>query len=381
MSGFSHRTPACTAILRDGAIAEIPVHLKAWGVHKPALIAGSSVRQTAFYRQIHDALPPQALRDWPAVPAHSSAAWVQQAVAMAKQHGVDGFVSVGGGSAIDSAKACALLMAEGGALADHAIHFTPPDQLKAPVLMAPKLPILAVVVTASGSESTPSLGVSNDQGKKWLFSDPQLCPRLVLMDPVANLEVPAALMMSTGMNALAHAIEGLYSATRTPVTDALALEAIHRLPQALCHVHDHPEDVQGRSALLEAAHLAGLVIANARTCLHHAMCHAIGAYCGVSHGDANSVMLPHVMAYNRPAAEPELRRGAQAWGVKDDDWIAAIQDLQQRIGVPTRLRDLGVSRQDLPAVARKTMGERGLYFNPRRVKDEGEIMDLLSQAY
>ena len=67
--------------------------------------------------------------------------------------------------------------------------------------------------------------------------------------------------------------------------------------------------------------------------------------------------------------------------MKDDEWIAAIQGLQQRIGVPTRLRDLGVSRQDLPAVARKTMGERGLYFNPRRVKDEGEIMDLLSQAY
>jgi alcohol dehydrogenase len=240
---------------------------------------------------------------------------------------------------------------------------------------------VAVVGTASGAELTPSLGVSNDMGKKLIFSDPKLCCRVVLMDPQANLEVPASLMLSTGMNALAHAVEGLYSATRTPITDALALEALHGLPAALRQVHQHPGDATGRAALLESAHLAGLVIANARTCLHHAICHAIGAYCGVAHGEANSVMLPHVVAFNQTVASGPLARGAQAWGLDGESLETGIRHLQVDLGVPTRLRDIGVQAQQLQAIADKTMGERGLHYNPRQVKDSSEILTLLQQAF
>jgi alcohol dehydrogenase len=378
---FVHRSPTCTAVLQPGAIELLPEQLSALGVRRPVLVAGHSVRHTRFFKRLLALLPQEALIDLPPTPAHSSAAWVVAAVRAAKAHGADGFVSVGGGSASDSAKACALLWAEGGELPQHAIKFTPPDQLQAPVLSQPKLPILAVVGTASGAELTPSLGVSNDHGKKMIFSDPKLCCRVVLMDPVANLEVPPALMLSTGMNALAHAVEGLYSATRTPVTDALALEALHRLPAALLALRARPDDVNVRSDLLEAAHLAGLVIANARTCLHHAICHAIGAYCGVGHGDVNAVMLPHVVNFNALSAIEPLRRGAQAWGLEPDGLVRGINDLQQKLGVARRLRDIGVRESDLAAVAEKTMGERGLYFNPRRVSDSSEILNLLQSAY
>jgi alcohol dehydrogenase len=243
------------------------------------------------------------------------------------------------------------------------------------------LPIIAVVGTASGAELTPSLGVSNDMGKKWIFSDPKLCCRVVLMDPLANLEVPASLMLSTGMNALAHAVEGLYSATRTPITDALALEALHGLPTALRWVHQDPQDAAARAALLESAHLAGLVIANARTCLHHAICHAIGAYCGVPHGQANSVMLPHVVAFNQGVAAEPLARGARAWGLNDGRLETGIRRLQSDLGVPTRLRDVGVQAHQLQAIADKTMGERGLHVNPRQVTHSSEILTVLEQAF
>ncbi len=378
---FVHRSAQTLAVLQDGAVDALADHLAALGIERAALIAGHSVRRTHFFQRILQSLPASALTALPPVPPHSSAQWVNAAVAAARGHGIDGFISVGGGSASDSAKACAMLLAEGGSLEQHAIRFTPPDRLVAPTLNQPKLPIVAVVGTASGAELTPSLGVSNDMGKKMIFSDPKLCCRVVLMDPQANLEVPAELMLSTGMNALAHAVEGLYSATRTPITDALALEALHGLPLALRQVHRQPQDAHARAALLSAAHLAGLVIANARTCLHHAICHAIGAYCGVPHGQANAVMLPHVVAFNQMVAAPQLQRGAQAWGLPHGTLQAGIEALQTELGVPKRLRDIGVQITQLPAVADKTMGERGLHFNPRKVQDASEILTLLQQAF
>jgi alcohol dehydrogenase len=309
--------------------------------------------------------------------------WVTETARLARQLGTDGFISIGGGSASDSAKAVALLLAEGGELAQHAIRFTPPDQLMAPVLKQPKLPIIAVVCTASGSEVTPSLGVSDDHGKKLLFQDLQLTPRVVIIDPVANLEVPIALMLSTGMNALAHALEGLYSKQRSPISEALAIETIHKLPAALMAAHAQPDELAARSALLEAAHLGGLVIANARTCLHHAVCHAIGAYCSVPHGEANAVMLPHALRFNAAHTHEALSRAARAWGCGEtpEALIAAVVQLQKNLQVPYRLRDIGVPQAALKPIALKTMGERGLYFNPRVVTKVEEMEELLAHAY
>ena len=163
----------------------------------------------------------------------------------------------------------------------------------------------------------------------------------------------------------------------------MALEALQKLATALPNAHAHPDDVRCRAALLEAAHLAGLVIANARTCLHHAVCHAIGAYCGVAHGEANSVLLPHALRFNAAHAQTALTRAARAWpcGHSAQDLVAAVLQLQQDIQVPRRLRDIGVSHEALRPIAQKTMGERGLYFNPRQVTDSDEIFELLSQAY
>jgi alcohol dehydrogenase len=153
------------------------------------------------------------------VPAHSSVSIVEDMAAQAKNDGVDGLIALGGGSASDSAKAVALLMAEGGRLIDHASQFTPPSTLHVPVLLRPKMPIVSIPCTASGAEVTVSLGVRDEEGRKLLFTDFQLASRLILIDPLANLDVPAKLMLSTGMNGLAHCIEGLYSLERAPMAE------------------------------------------------------------------------------------------------------------------------------------------------------------------
>ena len=342
-------------VFRPGAAASLPAELVLLGVRRPFVIA--SPRAFAAFEGLLNGFPRVA-----DVPEHSSVETVESIVALAREHRADGFVAVGGGSPSDTAKAAAILLGEGGKLEDHASRFTPPASLHIPELKAPKLPIATIPCTASGAEVTPSLGV-RDGRRKLLFTDVQVASRLILIDPQANVSVPAPIMLSTGMNGLAHCIEGLYSRVRTPVTDALALHAIELFADALSWVAREPESVAARAALLTAAHLSGQVLLNARTCLHHAICHALGAVTGVPHGAANAVMLPHASAYN------------------DSPYVSRIRELQSRLGVPTRLRDLAVPQPALRVVAEKVMEERGVYFNPRPVAGPEVVEKLLQEAW
>ncbi|CAN7770567.1 iron-containing alcohol dehydrogenase [Variovorax sp. LjRoot84] len=382
-SSFTHRGAAMRLVLREGAIDDLRAELDALGIARPLVLGGARTQRSALFARGVAAMNglPHVLAE--PVPAHSSVELVERLAARAIADGVDGFIAIGGGSASDTAKAIALLMAEGGRLADHAVRFTPPASLVAPRLAAPKLPIVAIPQTASGAEVTVSLGVRDSDGAKLLFTDIQLAARLVLIDPLANLEVPAALMCATGMNGLAHCIEGLYALERSPLAETLALDAMARFAEALPAVHREPQDASARAALLYAAHLSGLVLVNARTCLHHAICHAIGSVTGVGHGDANAVMLPHAVAFNAQAAAGPLARAAAVLGAVEGaaGLVRAVRELQAAIGVPTRLRDIGVPRESFDRIAAKTIRERGLYYNPRPVAGESELRALLDAAY
>lgn len=380
---FVQRSPALKLMVREGVLSALPDELTLLGVQRPLVLSSRSTRQSEQYAELMQALRGLPLVQAEPVPAHSSVALVEQLVVQARSAGIDGLIALGGGSVSDTAKAVALLLAEGGRLSDHASHFTPPASLRIPVLRQPKLPVVAIPTTASGAEVTPSLGVRDDTGRKLLFSDVQLASRLVLIDPVANVQVPSALMLSTGMNGLAHCIEGLYSMERAPLARTLALDAIPRFFTALPAVQREPHNPSHRLDLMYAAHLSGLVLVHARTCLHHAMCHAIGSVSGVGHGDANSVMLPHVLTFHAEQTADALALAARTIdaGHTAADFIAALRHLQRITQAPSRLQDIGVRHADLDRMATKTMGERGLYFNPRVVRDVTEIRALLEAAY
>jgi alcohol dehydrogenase class IV len=380
---FTHRERDSTTWMQPDALALLPSQLSNLGIRKPMLITGASVRQQASYQRVLQALEPWQPVILSPVPSHASVQWVTQAAQVAVAQGVDAFIAYGGGSCCDTAQATALLQAEGGDLTQYAVRFTPPSTLVAPTLLKPKHPVIAIPTTASGAEMTPSMGITDEHGHKFILHDVGTMSRVVLLDPVANLEVPPHILMSTGFNALAHVLEGLYSLQRTPITDALCVHAIPLLVQSLPAVLERPTSVTARAALMTAAHLAGRVIANARTALHHAICHAIGSRCGVGHGEANAVMLPHVLAFNATHVQAALDLALTVWPDRQpqDSLFSCVQALQVRLNVPRRLRDLGITTDQLQAVARQVMGERGLYFNPRTVTDPAEILALLERAY
>ncbi|MBC7435386.1 MAG: iron-containing alcohol dehydrogenase [Bdellovibrionales bacterium] len=377
---FIQQTPAMKTIAREGAVDSLGAELALLRARRPLLVCSASVLRSPLYERVTKQLEGLAVLSAGAIPAHSSAELVEQLAAESARHQVDVIIAVGGGSCSDTAKAVALLMAEGGRLADHATRFTPPADLYAPLLLQPKLPIVTIPCTASGAEVTSSLGIRAADGSKLLFTDPQLASRVVLLDPQANLDVPVALMLSTGMNGLAHCVEGLYSKVRSPLAEVLAIDGIARFARVLPAVRRNPGDVVQRGELMLAAHLSGLVLVNARTCLHHAICHAIGSVTGVGHGDANAVMLPHALSFNFESVQPQLERAAVALG-RGSDFIAGLRELAAELGVPTRLRDIGVPHESLTRIATKTLGERGLFFNPRTVRNADEMLALLEQAW
>lgn len=383
LAGFVHRSPLTKIVFRAGALASLAAELQELGIKRPLLLAGPRSAASPIYAQAAASLAAPDCTSFTTVPEHSSVEAVAAIVALARTHRADGVIAIGGGSASDSAKAAVLWLAEGGELGDHASRFTPPDRLVIPELKQPKLPIVAVPVTASGAEVTPSLGVRTADGRKLLFWDMKLAARLIVIDPAANIHVPASLMLATGMNGLAHCVEGLYSKIRTPLTTALALHATGLFVEALPKVMRSPDSVEARSELLTAAHLSGHVLLNARTCLHHAICHALGAVTGVGHGAANAAILPHAMEFNAPAAPEAMAALVRAWpgAGEGDSAVGLVRGLQQRIGVPSRLRDIGVTRDALDTVATKVMGERGVYFNPRAVHGAAEIRAVLEAAW
>jgi alcohol dehydrogenase class IV len=197
----------------------------------------------------------------------------------------------------------------------------------------------------------------------------------------------------TAMNGLAHCAEGLYSRAKNPVSSALAVRGARLFAEGLSRLAQEPESLEALDRLGEAAALGGMVISHARVGLHHAVCHVLGAYCGLGHGTANSVMLPYVLEYNQPATATEQRDLAEALaaglrqsGMQNGNGqlssaAAAVAALEQIAGAPTNLQEVGIRHADLDAVAERTMADRGLFFNPRRVTAIGDVREILERAF
>lgn len=391
MNAFEFVGLPSRVVAADGAVDEIAGHVERAGGTRVMLVCGGKTGSSRLVAKVRAALGARLVATYDSIVEHSGTKIVEEGARVAGESRADLLLAVGGGSASDSAKAIAILLAEGGPLERHHTVFVPPDRYLQQPLPHPKLPIVAIPTTLSAAEVTPGLGIRNEaDGTKLLFWDIKLVPRLILLDPIANLEVPVAVMASTGMNAFAHCIEGLYSKVRNPISEGLALQGIRMLHEALPAMARAPQDPAARANALVGAHLSGMVIANARVGIHHGVCHCLGALGGLSHGVANSVFLPFAMRYNLDAAASQLKLAALAMGLDvrnlpDRDAalqaIEATEALKQAIGVPLRLRDTALDRTLFPAIAEHALVDRGLFFNPRPTQSPAAVVALLEEAW
>jgi alcohol dehydrogenase class IV len=283
----------------------------------------------------------------PHVPVKVGAA----ATATARATEADAVLCVGGGSTTGTAKAVAL---------------------------ATGLPIVAVPTTYAGSEMTPVWG-STEGGVKTTGRDLAVLPRLVVYDPELTTSLPAAITAASGMNALAHCVEALYAPGRNPITSLIALEAIGALARALPGAVASPDDLDARGEALYGAYLAGSAFAVAGSGLHHKICHALGGAFDLPHAETHSVVLPHVVAFQQPAAPALMDRVAEALGTEPGGAASAIHDLAAGMEVPTSLAAIGMpadgAGQVVEAIVAAVPAD-----NPRPV-DAEDVREILAAAY
>ena len=244
------------------------------------------------------------------------------------------------------------------------------------------LPILAIPTTYAGSEMTPIVGMT-DGGLKTTGRDPKVLPRTVIYDPELSRGLPVAISVTSGINAIAHAAEGLYAQNANPVMTWMAEEGIAAIARALPSIRRQPDDIEARSDALYGAWLCGSVLAHVNVALHHKLCHTLGGSFNLPHADVHTVVLPHAIAFNAEAAPEAMRRIVRALGAASAGCSAAagLQALARDNGAPTALKDIGMQAADLDRAAE--LAVRNPYWNPRPIGSEqrGAIRELLQRAF
>lgn len=368
-----------------GTINEVPDEIKALDSKRALIVTDKVVRNLDFFRNIENILKSSEVKligIFDEVPVNSEIEIVNKGYKLAKEKNIDILIAVGGGSVIDTAKGMNILLTEGGDLLE--------DHQGVYLLKRPLKNLIAIPTTAgTGSEVTFAAVIKDSNQKlKISFISPYLAPNTAILDPEVTISCPPKLTASTGMDALSHAIESIHSLQNEPISDALALNAIRLINENLREAINNGENIEVRGNMLIAANMAGLAFTNALVGVVHAMVHALGGYCDVPHGIANSIMLPYGMEYNLEYCK-RYALVAEAFGIDIKSLsgkeagkkaIDAVWQLTKDCSMPQKLREVGVKIEDLSKVAENAMCDGSIYNNPREAKVE-EIEELLGKAY
>lgn len=366
---FRYISFAQEVIFGSGSLSHLSDAIDRFHWRRLMLCTSRSVRSNGQVTLLEAVLGKQLVAIYDQVQPHVQDVQVAEALELANENNVDAIIGMGGGSPIGMAKAVAFAFEE--------------------------KPTIAIPTTYAGSEMTPVYGITHTNEtppRKVTVNDPKIAPKLVIYDPELTFNLPPHMTASTGINALAHCIEALYSKTRNPLSTAAAASGVRHIFNALLRCYQDGDDLEVRTEMLLGAHLAGLSLASVSMGLHHGLCHVLGGTASIPHGIGNSIILPHAIRFNAEATTPQLLPAAEAMGISlnGNSPTVAIEALAQKIleligqmNLPQRLRDAGVAlkESDLPHLAQLGFQNRTVQNNPRPITDMSQIEKLLREAW
>jgi maleylacetate reductase len=236
------------------------------------------------------------------------------------------------------------------------------------------LPQIVIPTTYAGSEVTSILG-QTEGGRKTTVKDPKILPEVVIYDPELTTGLPVGMSVTSGLNAMAHAVEALYAQDRNPISSLMATEGLRAFATALPAIIANPSDLSVRADGLYGAWLCGTVLGTVGMALHHKICHTLGGTFDTPHADTHAIMLPHTAAFNAVAVPDLLKPVADIFGGSVG---GGLWDFAKSIGAPLALRDLGLTEADLDKAA--GIATENPYWNPRPI-DLTSIRALLQGAW
>ena len=354
-----------------GAIGLLAQQCERVGIRRPLIVTDRGVRAAGIIDTVLEALGPAgtvALYD--GTPSNPNEAAVREAVGAYRKGDCDGIVAVGGGSSIDLAKGVAVCATHDGPLQSFAVIEGGADRLTARTA-----PVIAVPTTAgTGSEVGRGAILILDDGRKVGVISPFVVPRVAICDPALTLGLPPALTAATGMDAIAHCIETFLSPAFNPPADGIALDGLQRAWRHIERATRQPRDRDARLNMMSASMQGALAFQKGLGCVH-SLSHSLG---GINprlhHGTLNAIFLPAVIAFNEAAVsvreENKLDRLAQAMGLASGAEVGpSVRAMTERLGLPTGLAPLGVTRAMFPDIVRGALKDHSHRTNPRVASD------------
>jgi alcohol dehydrogenase class IV len=371
----------------EPAVKAVAAELELRGSKRPLIAASPSCRKkTPVIADLLRALPHRSVGVYDAIVPHVSRKAVFGLVEMARQLDADLIVTVGGGSTIDTVKV-ALLGLAGGIRSESefdALKLRRDDSGRVIPSTIPDPPIRQIVVptTLSGAEFSDLAGCTNSLTRvKEMFTGRKIGSATVILDPAVTTETPLDIWLSTGIRSLDHAVESLCSLNSNPYVDALAVEAVRRLCSSLRRTHANPSDMAARMDGQIAVWLACAGLNRVKWGASHGLGHQLGALAKIPHGFCSCILLPHVLAYNRSFNADRQRLIETAMDVKNETAAEAISRLVGELDLPLKMSDLGINKALLPEIAATSMQNMFVRQNPRPIRTEADLLEILEAAF
>ena len=346
MERFVYTASPSRIVFGADSIDQLPAEIDRLGATRALVLCTPNQREQA--QAIAERLPGRIALIFDEAAMHVPIETARKARALTSELKADCALAVGGGSTIGLGKAIAL---ESG------------------------LPIIAVPTTYAGSEATSIYGIT-EAGLKKTGRDARVLPRVVIYDPKLTLSLPLDLTVTSAINAMAHAAEGLYAHDGNPVISLMAEEGIRACAAALQPLRDDPRDLPARSQALYGAWLCGTVLGAVSMGLHHKLCHTLGGTFDLPHAQVHTVVLPHALAYNAGAAPQAMARIARALGVTDAPM--GFFELARTHGTAVSLKAIGMPAAGLEQAAGLAVSNQ--YPNPRPL-EKAALRTLLDRAW